>query len=442
MKQHKQQWNGGGERPVNLRQAELWRQQTAGQAWFDRPQDLAPPKGVPPQTEPPRGAVRNPWIENLPRRRAHSRKGGLAVFSLCLAGMLTVTGVYWAVCGRPARPAGDLPGAPEGHYSALNSHAPFTSIPRTAGGETRLAVQTDHGEALTASEVFERVNPAVVTVLADQELGTAVGTGVIFSEEGYFLTNAHVIEDGLSCTVLMADGRRYDALLVGYDQAEDVAVLKIVGAEDLPVAEIGDSDSLSPGDPAYAIGNPLGIELRNTLTDGIISAVDRDVEVDGRTMTLIQTNAALNEGNSGGPLINQYGQVVGLNTIKMSARSGEVVVEGLGFAIPSRTVEYLTNQILQYGKTMPTALGITVTPRPDAAKDEGGILVYSVTPGSCSDEAGVCTGDIILAADGAPLYETDDLLAARWAHIPGDTMVLTILRGGEELEIAVVLDAA
>ena len=310
MKQHKQQWNGGGERPVNLRQAELWRQQTAGQAWFDRPQDLAPPEGVPPQTEPPRGAVCNPWIENLPRRRARSRKGGVAVFSLCLAGMLAVTGVYWAVCGRPARPAGDLPGAPEGHYSALNSRAPFTSIPRTGGGETRLAVQTDHGETLTASEVFERVNPAVVTVLADQELGTAVGTGVIFSEEGYFLTNAHVIEDGLSCTVLMADGRRYDALLVGYDQAEDVAVLKIVGAEDLPVAEIGNSDSLSPGDPAYAIGNPLGLGL--AVSSGIVSATQRDVE--RYALPCVMSTADISEGSSGGALLNVYGQVVAVTS--------------------------------------------------------------------------------------------------------------------------------
>ena len=162
---------------------------------------------------------------------------------------------------------------------------------------------------------------------------------------------------------MLPEGKSYEAHLVGYDTKRDVAVLKAVDAKDLSVAEFGDSDKVEVGDWVYAIGNPLGMELRGTLTDGIISAVDRDVDVDGYTMELIQTNAAINEGNSGGPLINEYGQVIGLNTIKMSAGVGEVVIEGLGFAIPSRTVQRLGNQIMECGETIPdTAIGITVAP--------------------------------------------------------------------------------
>jgi len=136
------------------------------------------------------------------------------------------------------------------------------------------------------------------------------------------------------------------------DEKNDLAVLKVDGT-DLPAAQFGDSDLLVVGDPVYAIGNPLGVELRGTLTDGIVSAINRDVQVDGRTMTLIQTNAALNSGNSGGPLINQYGQVVGINVIKMSSRYSNV--EGLGFAIPSASIQRIVNDLLTYGEVKPDA---------------------------------------------------------------------------------------
>lgn len=439
MEHRKQQWKDRySAYPVNVSQAELWRQQTAPRPY--------PPAAYQPPTYRQAAAaeqapVRNPWIDNLPRRTApRSRKGGLVVFLVLLAAMAAVVVIYWNVFGPAERESSSYA---DDDSATLATDDASTSIPRVEGGDAVVTVQTEHGASLTASEVFEKVNPAVVTVIAAQGDGTAaVGTGVIFTEDGYFLTNAHVIEGGEACMVLLSDGKKYEANLVGYDRAEDVAVLKIMDASDLPVAQIGDSDALSPGDPVYAIGNPLGVELRGTLTDGIVSAINRDVEVDGRTMTLIQTNAALNEGNSGGPLINEYGQVVGLNTIKMSAGSGDVGVEGLGFAIPSRTVEYLANQILKYGKSMPTSLGITVMPLQETGEATAGIMVYEVTPGGCSDEAGIRAGDIITAADGVSVRQTGDLLAVRRNHIPGDTMTLSILRGSEELEIDVVLDAA
>ena len=243
--------------------------------------------------------------------------------------------------------------------------------------------------------------------------------------------------------VLLPDGRRYDASLVGYDLDEDVAVLKAMDASDLPTAEIGNSADLMEGDKVYAIGNPLGLELRNTLTDGIVSAVNRKVTVEGRVMTMIQTNAALNAGNSGGPLINEYGQVIGLNTVKMVTGFGEADVEGLGFAIPSETVEYLANQILRHGQSLPeTSIGVTVSPLDRDGNRVEGLYVHIVAVGSCADTAGIRPDDIILTADGVPVTETYELLAVRHAHAPGEALVLTVRRGEETFTAAVVLDAA
>lgn len=292
---------------------------------------------------------------------------------------------------------------------------------------------------LSASEVYAKALPSVVTVAAMQDSTTAsIGTGVILTDSGYILTNAHVIDGGTSCAVILYTGERLDALLIGYDTDRDIAVLK-VDADDLEPAEIGDSDDLAVGETAYAIGNPLGLELRGTLTDGIISAINRDVDVNGRSMTLIQTNAALNPGNSGGPLINSRGQVVGINTIKMGSSS--YTVEGLGFAIPSSEFLYAVNQILEYGYVLPECrLGITVMP---VALDGGktGLIVYSVELGSCSDTAGLRQGDVITAADGTEVSSTKDLLEVRRTHAPGETMTLTVLRDGKTMEFSVVLDA-
>ena len=222
----------------------------------------------------------------------------------------------------------------------------------------------------------------------------------------------------------------------------DIAVLKAIDTVGLPTAELGDSNTLSVGDKVYAIGNPLGLELRSTLTDGIVSYIDRDVRIGGRTMTLIQTNAALNKGNSGGPLINEYGQVIGINAAKMSAGTGETGVEGLGFAIPTETAAYLANQILQYGHSLAdTSLGITVQAIGEPGDEVQGVLVVTVNKGSCAEAAGVWPGDVITAADGQTVTTTSDLLAVRRSHSPDEEMELTILRGTDTLTVVVILDA-
>ena len=322
-----------------------------------------------------------------------------------------------------------------------------TTIPKVDGYDPtlRMAVLDTFGDELTATEIFARVNPAVVMVVADQgDDSASVGTGVIMTADGYVVTNAHVISGGASCWVALDTGDTYDALLVGYDADEDIAVLKLVDAEDLPVAEFGNSDLTMVGEQVYAIGNPLGIELRCTLTDGIISAVDRDVQLDGRTLNVIQTTAALNNGNSGGPLISRCGQVIGINTLKMSGTGGadEASVEGLGFALPISHVCYVVNDIIATGTFhgVPT-LGITVA---TYENDDGGtyVQVVDITDGTSAQEAGVQEGDVIVAVDGRSTATTDDLMAVRRTHIAGETMTLTLSRGGQTLNVDVVLRAS
>ena len=266
-----------------------------------------------------------------------------------------------------------------------------------------------------------------------------VGTGVIFTEDGFILTNAHVIAGGSECYVVLDTGEDYRACLLGLDEEKDLAVIKIA-ASGLPAAEFGDSDALTVGDPVFAIGNPLGVELRGTLTDGIVSAINRDVYVDGVTMTLIQTNAALNNGNSGGPLINVYGQVVGINTMKMGS-SSTTSVEGLGFAIPISSTAYMINDLIAHGEVRgEVVIGISVQIAPVILDSgETALRVMDVTPGGPGDEAGIQKGDLIVAADGEALTKSTDLLRVRRRHEAGETLKLLVERDGKRFTADVVL---
>ncbi len=318
-----------------------------------------------------------------------------------------------------------------------------TTIPRYTDYDPtlKLDIVSGHGPELTAQEVYAKVNPATVLVVAEQGESASVGTGVIMTADGYVITNAHVISGGETCWVVLASGVQYEAQLVGYDSDEDLAVLKLENAQDLPVAEFGNSDLAVVGDRVYAIGNPLGIELRGTLTEGILSAINRDVELEGRILNVLQTTAALNNGNSGGPLINRYGQVIGINTLKMSGTGApdEATVEGLGFALPISSASFVINDIIADGKFHGTpTLGIMVA---TYDTEDGGTIVAAVevAAGSAAEEAGVETGDIILAVNGQEITTTAELMAIRRQHTIGDTLTLTILRDGETMDIPVVL---
>ena len=293
-------------------------------------------------------------------------------------------------------------------------------------------------EGLSLQEIYRQCIVSVVSITSSSGSSTSTGTGVILSEDGYIVTNYHVIENGTRNTVLLHDDREFSAWIVGSDPATDLAVLKIE-ADDLTGATFGDSDVLQVGDSVAAIGDPLGIEYRGTMTDGIISAINRNMNIDGRLMNLIQTNAALNSGNSGGPLINEYGQVVGLNVIKMS--SSYVSIEGLGFAIPSATMDRVVDDLLAVGEVLPQPLlGLSVrleaTQLSDGAR---GLEVVEVTSGGASDRAGIRVGDYVTSAEGYPLETSGDLLWVRRHKRLGDQMTMTLWRNGEAVEVTLSL---
>ena len=385
------------------------------------------------------------------RRKGHR---GLKIFLICLAAVLVLAGGLYAAWWFGLLPDrfyggdhGDYYDDPDYYYyyGELDESAEPELPVVSADDGVRLVYADGHGDALTIQEIYRRVNPSTVTVVTELPRGASVGTGVILTEDGYIITNAHVIAGGTSCYVALADGSIFDAALVGYDAEQDLAVIKAQdtdgrAAQGLPAAEFGDSDALSVGDPVYAIGNPLGVELRGTLTDGIVSAINRDVAVDGVTMTLIQTNAALNNGNSGGPLINVYGQVVGINTMKMGS-SSTTSVEGLGFAIPISSTAYMINDLIAYGEVHgEVMIGISVQTVPVILDSgETALRVMDVTPGGPGEEAGIRKEDLLLEADGETLTKSADLLRIRRRHDAGETLTLTYERNGKRSTVDVIL---
>ena len=387
-----------------------------------------------------------------PTPTQRKKRPGLWIF-LGIMGLVAVIMVVAALLWRGANGDGGYDGSYDGdgqdNHDASSIVDIFadhkTAIQRVESFDpsVRLAVNDSHGDELTAQQVYAAVNPATVLVVAQQNEKASLGTGIIMTGDGYVITNAHVISGGAECWVVLDTGMSYDALLVGYDADEDIAVLKLVDAEGLPTAEFGNSDLAEVGDQVYAIGNPLGIELRCTMTEGILSAINRDVQLEGRTLNVLQTTAALNNGNSGGPLINRYGQVIGVNTLKMSGNGGvsEATVEGLGFALPLSNVCYVVNDIIATGsfRGVPT-LGVMVA----TIDDPDGttfVRVESVTEGSPAADAGMQTGDVILTADGRPLSTIDDLMAVRRGHIAGENLTLTLQRNGQTITADVVLRA-
>ena len=296
---------------------------------------------------------------------------------------------------------------------------------------------------LSLQDIYEKNISSVVSISCTTSGGSSTGTGVILSDDGYIVTNAHVVEGALSISVRLNDERDFEAELVGSDSVSDLAVLNIA-AQDLTCAEFGDSKNLRVGDSVVAIGNPLGTKLRGTYTNGIISAINRDVETGGRTMTLIQTNAALNSGNSGGPLINCYGQVIGINTMKISAFTDEAGVEGIGFAIPSSTVKEIVDQIISQGYVSgrPT-LGISGEALPIFYQHyyrlPAGIYITEVESGGPAALCGIDSGDILLSVDDVRVTEMDELTALLYGYEVGDTVTVTIYRAGQTASADVAL---
>ncbi len=321
-----------------------------------------------------------------------------------------------------------------GETIGLSSHPLEETVPEPS------AAQPEDG--LSLQEIYQRVLPSVVSVTGGASQN--IGTGVILNTDGYIVTSYHVVEGSVSVQVLLYDDSTYTGTLVASDEITDLAVIKINAANLVP-AEFGDSDALRVGDRVVAIGNPLGIALRGTMTDGIISAINRNLDLNGTQMTLIQTNAALNSGNSGGPLINAAGQVIGINTAKISTYYSSASVEGIGFAIPSATVEHIVGELLTSGYvTGRAAMHITVADINEVQRVylqlPKGVYITDVDQDSNAYAAGIRYGDILVSINGTQIASTSEYTSKMASLSVGDTASVVIYRGGMLWTVDVVLE--
>ena len=273
--------------------------------------------------------------------------------------------------------------------------------------------------------------------------GTSTGSGFILTEDGYIVTNCHVVEGATSVSVVMHNGMEYPAQIMGTDSGNDIAVLKIE-AEGLPAVTLGSSDDLVIGDMVVAIGNPLG-ELTSTQTVGYVSGKDRDVTTDNTIINMIQTDAAINSGNSGGPLFNMNGQVVGITTAKYSGTTGSgASIEGIGFAIPIDDVIGIISDLMDYGYVTGAYLGVTVSNTdPESAAMFGlpvGAYVQQVDRGTAADRAGIQVKDIIIDLGGIKVEGITTLTRALRNFNAGDTTTITVIRSGQKLVLDITLD--
>lgn len=392
------------------------------------------------------------WYAPLERPRTEKKKRrpkstwlwiGLPVLVLLL-----IVGTSLAFAGTGSTSPGAMPkdwnDYLEDFYQSSQSDALETSIERTVLEQPFTLPLAQPGEQeLSLQELYAACADSIVGITAypeDQD-GYYWGTGVIADEAGLIVTNAHVIEGCASAEVTLYNNESYEALLVGADAVSDLALLKI-DCSGLPAASFGDISSLSVGDPVAAIGNPLSEEFRSTLTNGIISAIDRGMDYNGHTMSLLQTNAAINQGNSGGALFNMYGQVVGITNMKMMSYFSSI--EGIGFAIPSSTVKAVVDQLAENGEVRGRpSIGITVGAIPQEAVENyelpEGLYISAVAENSDAAAQGIREGDILLAIDGQSVSTTEEVAAIRDTKGVGDSMRFTIWRQGETFEVDVRL---
>lgn len=300
-------------------------------------------------------------------------------------------------------------------------------------------------------ETAKRVGPAVVGITSEMydrdifnrnvEVGQNVGSGVIFDKKGYIVTNNHVVGNNRQVNVALSDGQVVTGKVIGTDSVTDLAVVKIPGSDKLPVAEFGNSDSLQPGETAVAIGNPLGLEFRGTVTVGVISALNRTLDDVEQQIKLIQTDAAINPGNSGGALCTADGKVIGINSAKI-AKAG---VEGMGFAIPINQVKVIVSQLISNGHVTRPYLGLYGIDKTLAARNgiswdhNGGIYVYKIADGSPLDGSDIVRGDYIMQINGKATNSLSELRNVMMNYKPGDKVTITYEHSGHTRTAVVVL---
>lgn len=329
-------------------------------------------------------------------------------------------------------------GVGSGSLGGASKKNAIANLNQSTESGTKLVQTVNTGDELSTVDISKKVGPAVVGITSTVNnvmsiFGTTTsegtGSGIIISSDGYIVTNNHVIDGASQVSVTLNTGEEYEAKVIGSDSKTDLAVIKIKPNTTLTVAELGDSSQVQVGERAVAIGNPLGMEFFGSTTQGIISAINRTITVDNRTMNVIQTDAAINEGNSGGALVNAYGQVIGINAVKISSSS----VEGMGFAIPISEAKPVIEDLIQYGyvKGRPV-LGISARDvTRDMAQRQGwpmGVQVMSTQVGSGAEIAGLQQGDIIVKADGKKVESFEDLSEIKDSHKPGEVLTLEVYK--------------
>jgi len=386
-------------------------------------------------------------IQNDKKRNSKIRKGAVlfALLVVVIVGGALAVGVWFS--GTPF-------GVFEGNLdlgifnpTADKQQASDTSVNKNGGTKYTMPITDEPAdeEMLVVSNdvtgVVKKAAPSVVGISTESYsnfMSVSSGSGIILSEDGYIVTNAHVISGGDSIAVTLEDGTVYAAYLIGSDEFTDIAVIKI-DAEGLPAAEFGNSNDVKVGETAVAIGNPTG-QLMGTVTCGIISAVSRNIMINNNMMELMQTDASINSGNSGGPLINKHGQVIGINSAKLSATG----YEGIGFAIPINTVKPIVEELISRGYVSGRpVLGVSVREISQMASSfydiPRGLYINSVMSSSDAKEQGLSQGDVITHIGDERIYDLSSAVAARNTLKAGETIDIKVYRRGKTYSLSVVL---
>jgi len=405
--------------------------------------------------------------ENAPKpKKKHSFLKAVA-FVLCLA-IVGVGSVQGYKIYRDNKDGSELsePESEEKTTSA-NKEIEYSDDSSTDPDAPSLISLASRTDAKPIPDIVDSIMPSVVGVSSNFEYTqsysifgwnsdpmsrqmTGTGTGFIISEDGYIVTNAHVVFDteygageAVDVSIMFSDETEHEAKIIAYDTETDIAVLK-VDETGLTPAVIGNSDELRVGELVIAVGNPLGFELFGSVTSGIVSALNRDISINDKSMSLIQTDAPINSGNSGGPLLNSCGQVVGINSAKMSSSYGAASVEGLGFAIPITDAKKIIDDLINY-KYVKGRPQIGISTR-DVTESHSryynipmGVYVTSVEPGSAAEEAGIQKGDVIIDIEGEAIKTADELNVIKNKYKAGDTITLTVNRRDEDIKIELTL---
>ena len=376
---------------------------------------------------------------HTPKNKKHSRGLALGLCGVAAACLLFAGG---AVVGNMA--FGGYANSDSGTSASTSDSAPTLQInSKPESDSSNSSDNYDTADGMAGEDIYKKVNPSVVSVISTTAEGTGSGSGGIMSKDGYIITNNHVVDGAQSVSVQLSDGTSLDAEIIGTDEQTDLAVIKVTPTSDLTAAEFGDSDELEPGEYAYAIGSPGGVQFANTITGGRISAINRDLTVNDRVMTLIQTDASINNGNSGGALINKYGQVVGITSAKLSGNAfGSATVEGMGFAIPINTAKDIVDELIQNGYVSGRpSIGITGQNVESADGKVSGVQVYSIDSRAKAASEGLQVGDVITAVDGTPTPDMDKVNELKQDKKAGDKLTLSVYRisTGKTLNITITL---